>query len=150
MRCSSSSIDITFLFFFQFIGSESLKNICGTQTLVISPFVYHQNQVLEGIIKRSKQLPDHQMISDVGSTKGNQLIRENGESVVGSFNSFTVLASESIELASKGVNMCISLCRGTFTNLFKIIPNTFRRSNIPYFHILLCRDMICNEYSDLR
>src|ERR1041385_5856377 len=139
-----------FLFLFHFIGGESLKNICGTQIIVISPFLYHQYKMLEGFIKGSKQLSDHQMICDIGSTKINQLAGENGESVVGGLNSFTVLASESIELASKRINSCIFLCRSTFTNIFKIIPNTFGRSNVPHFQVLLSRNVISDEYSDFR
>src|SRR3954467_9792104 len=111
MGSSSSSIYVMFLFKFQFIGNESLKNICVSHILVIASFFDHHDEVFKGFIQGLKQLPDNQIICDIWSTKGDQLIGESGEFVVGSFHPFSILVSESVEFASESVNASIFLCR---------------------------------------
>src|SRR3954467_14729483 len=109
MRSSSGSIDITFFFKFKFIGSESLKNISRSQVFVIAFLFDHHGKVFKGFVNRSKQLPDNQMICDIWSAKGYKLSGEGGESIVSGFNILSILASKSVEFASKSVNSSIFL-----------------------------------------
>src|SRR3954470_13012667 len=115
MRSSSGSIDLSLLFKFKFIGSESLKNISRRQVFVVAFLFDHHSKVFKGFVNRSKQLLDNQMISDIWSTKGYKLGGESGESIVCGFDILSILASKPVEFASKSVNSGIFLCRSTFS-----------------------------------
>src|ERR1041385_8982361 len=85
------------------------------------------------------------MRSNVISTEGNQLISKSCESAVNGADFFTLVSFESIEFASECVNSGILLGRNTFTNLFKIVPDTFGRWNILHFMIFFWCQMIGDE-----
>src|SRR3954465_3359723 len=90
------------------------------------------------------------MSGDVFSAEGNQLICESSESVVYGVDLLSFVSLESIEFASKGVNSGIFLSGNSFSNLFKIVPDTFGKWDILHFMILLWSQMICDEYPDFR
>src|SRR3954462_3064798 len=87
---------------------------------------------------------------NVISTEGNQLICKSSESAINGADFFTLISLESIEFASKCVNSGILLGRNTFTNLLKIVPDTFGRRNILHFMILLWCQMIGDENPNFR
>src|ERR1044071_5174356 len=90
------------------------------------------------------------MRSNFISTEGNQLISKSYESAVNGADFFTLVSLESIEVSSKCVNSGIFLGRNTFTNLLKIVPDTFSRRNILHFMILFWCQMIGDENPNFR
>src|ERR1041385_422505 len=69
-----SSVDITFFFFFHPKCVESLENISGNKIFEIIPFLDHQHNVIEGIIKRTEQSSNNNPTGNVFGTEGNQFI----------------------------------------------------------------------------
>src|SRR3954466_6369987 len=90
------------------------------------------------------------MRSNVIRTEGNQLISKSCESDVDGADFFTLVSFEAIEFASECVNSGILLGRNTFTNLFKIVPDTFGRWNILHFMILFWGQVIGDENPNFR
>ena len=71
------------------------------------------------------------------------------ESIVDGSNIFTLMTREAMEFASESINASIFLSSDTFTNLFEVVPDSFRRGNVLHLMILLGSYVICDEHLDL-